>query len=126
MVTNIWKNIGFYCMNHPEPIPFYVYEGSATPFYACKKYMRKDEMHPEGHEDNEDACGNRLSFNMAISIVEKISKEIEDSLSKGELTDYNGFTFRYKNVRVKVLKYTPQKGVTGIGILNENEIGNWR
>lgn len=126
MVTNIWKNIEFSCMGHDRPIPFYVYEGSASPFYACPKYMLKDEAHPNGHDDLEPACANRLSFNMAISIVDRISKEIETDLSDGVVADYTGWKFTYKNIDVKILEYSQTKGVTKIGILNKNNIDTWR
>ena len=46
MITNIGKNLEIYCGNHAEPIPMKIMSGE-TAFYACPKYMLKDEKHPD-------------------------------------------------------------------------------
>ena len=126
MLTNVWKNIRFYCLNHDGPIELTVREGNAGAFYSCVKYMRKDAEHPDGHEDDERSCTNRLSFTTAVNIVEKLAKMIEESLSNGEFTDFTGMQIRYKGIIVRVLEYSFDRGISGIGILNTNQVQEWR
>ena len=116
MIKNIWSDISFYCINgHEHPVKFVRREGE-SPFYACPKYMRKDEKHPDGHEADELACPNRLSFNDSASIVEKFASIVEESLLSGEVADFSGFKFKYKLYDVKVLFYSDK--AIKIGVLN--------
>ena len=121
MIINGWKNIKFYCMNHETPIPMTVFEGH-TSFYNCSRYFLKDDEHPDGHEEGERGCANRLSFTMAVNIVEKISKKIEEDM----FGDFTGMKMRYNGIEVKVLEYSMEKGLTKIGINNTNQVRDWR
>lgn len=126
MLSNACSNIEFYCMNHEPPIPLYVYPDSNSPFYACKKFMAKDDEHPDGHEVGEPACSNRLSFALAAAIMDKISSAIEETVREGDIVDWNGWQFKYKGIRVKILEYSLRGGVSKVGIDNQNVINTWR
>lgn len=119
-MKNIWKNAEFYCMNHDEPVKLYVYEGSRTPFYACPRYMLRDADHPDGHAPEEKGCDNRLSFDDALAIIEKLSARIEEALSNGEYVDFTGMVWKFKTIRVKILEYS-DKGIR-IGVRNTRKI----
>lgn len=126
MIRNIAENTEFYCMNdiHPEPILFIFRERSddgRDNFFACPKYMTKDEKHPDGHEPGEQACANRLSFSDAGDIISKFNKIVDDDMTAGNFSDYNNFTFMYKNnIKVKVLEYGGKK--LKFGIYNKKAI----
>ena len=126
MLSNACSNIEFYCMNHEPPIPLYVFPDGNSPFYACRKYMTKDGAHPDGHEPDEKACSNRLSFAMAASIMEKISNAMEDAINNGEIVDWTGWRFKYKGIQVRILEYGLHGRVLKVGILNQNAIESWR
>lgn len=120
MITNVWSNISFYCNNgHEEPVKFVKREGE-SPFYACPRYMRRDEKHPDGHEMDEPACPNRVSFNDAASIVEKFAAVVEESILSGEITDFSNFKFNYKMYQVTILSYDDDE--VQIGIINRRAI----
>lgn len=126
MLTNVFTKIDFYCLNHDVPVPLYVYESSNSPFYACVRYMARDEAHPDGHEEGEAACANRLSFNAAAAIMEKISSVMEEALANGDITDWTGWQFMLKGIRVKVLEYSFADGSMKVGIENTTAIRSWR
>ena len=125
MIKNIWSDVEFFCMNHPEPIPLYEYKGSHSPFLSCRRYMKKDENHPDGHEEAETACSNRLSYDSAIRIIERLMKDMEESIRSGDYINYKGYSFKYRGIRVKVLDFDFEKGFKKIGVLNEAEIEAW-
>ena len=87
MLKNLWDKVEFYCCNHNEPQLMYEYP-SNTPFYTCRRYMRKDALHPDGHEDNEPSCTNRLSYYAAASILEKLNELIEAEMDDDCFGDY--------------------------------------
>lgn len=121
MILNFWNGISFYCMNgHEDPVPMVVMEGS-TPFYACPKYMLKDEAHPDGHEPGEPGCPNRLSFTDAEQIVLTFSRMVEQAMEDDEIVDFTGLSFKYKMIQAKILKYRNKEDVR-IGILNRRAI----
>ena len=122
MIKNIWDTVEFVCLEHDPPVPLYVYEYSVTPFYACPKYMLKDEAHPNGHEKDEKACANRISFNDAMKIVEKMSAEIEAMGIGGFNSDHTGMRIKYKTIDAEVLLFTDEKVV--IGVINRKRIGS--
>ena len=124
MIRNIWNMIEFQCGNHKKPIPFYVYEWSNSPFYACPKYMLKDENHPDGHEEDEPGCSNRLSFDMARHFVEKISDILQEDIDNGVISDLGGLKMSYRGIDAKVVYHGNSKIV--ISIVNKNEIGHWQ
>ena len=118
MIKNIWNKVTFFCMNHEEPLPFYEYRTEKETFYACHKYMKKDEDHPDGHEENEPACFNRLSFTTAADIVSRFASIMEEDSLMGTQADYKGMRFIVKNIEVKVLRYTPSE--IRFGIINRS------
>ena len=121
MLKNLWSRIELQCMKHH--VPMYVYEGAATPFYACPKYMLKDENHPDGHEEGEPGCANRISFEDYRHLVEKISADLENAFLNGEMPDLTGSKYRWKNVDAVIDKYSDKKII--LSVLNKKEIGTW-
>lgn len=128
MILNFWKRqkIGFYCMNHDEPIPMAVAEGTSL-FYACPRYFLMDKDHPDGHSVGEPACFNRLSFQDAAEIVKTFSEIIEDDIDSDVTADYTGMPFKYKGINVTVIEYSENPETSGreeddppvkLGILN--------
>lgn len=127
MVTNITKQADFYCMNgHKELVlmkPRERTDNNMDNFYACPKYMRKDEKHPDGHEEWEHGCVNRLSFSDAADILTKFNKTVEEDMMSGTICDYKGCRFIHKNnIEVTILKY--QSGHVSFGILNRKAVNN--
>lgn len=121
MITGFGKDVSFFCMNHPKPVPFVVMEGN-TPFYACPRYMRKDDEHPDGHEPDEKMCMNRLSFHSAQSVLDKMMHIVEKDVKEGVIAaDYKGLTFSVDGVDVTVLKYSLDEGIK-FGIINRRAI----
>lgn len=123
MIKNLWSRIELKCNCHSEPVPMYVYENSMSPFYACPKYMRKDDAHPNGHEENERGCANRISFNDVEHLVDKLGKVIAEDENNGVVADYTGLRLKWKTIDAVVLKYTPKKIV--LGIKNSKQIAVW-
>ena len=129
MLLNFWKgdNIRFYCTNgHEEPVEMEVKHGF-SPFYACPKYMLADAEHPNGHMRDEPMCTNQLSFSDAQDIVYKLSQVVQEDILNDTITDYNGYTFKYKNIDVTVLLYDDKPSESNgepsicLGILNRSE-----
>ena len=118
MITNLTKHVTFYCMNHTEPVEMVMRErsdDSKDDFYACPKYMRKDEKHPDGHTDQERACANRLSFTDAGSVLFAFNKMVEDDGIDGMFADYTHARFSVgKFIDVEVLKHSGNKVRFGI------------
>lgn len=120
MIKNFWEQIHFYCIHgHEEPVPMKVMSGQ-TPFYACPRYMLKDEEHPDGHEPGEQGCANRVSFTLAMSIVDRFSKVVEEDTAQGNIADYTNMKFTFNGVEVKILKYSPTD--VRIGVLNRKAL----
>lgn len=123
MILNFWNknNITFYCINkHEKPVKMVIMNGQTGQFYACPKYMLKDDKHPDGHEADERACANRLSFMDAEQIVMLLSKEVEEDLENGIMGNYKGITIRLKQIDAVVLEYSDYK--IEIGIINHKAI----
>ncbi|MGN8739544.1 hypothetical protein [Bilifractor sp. HCP3S3_D3] len=123
MILNFWAhdNIEFYCINkHKKPVKMTIMNGQTGQFYACPKYMLRDEAHPEGHDADERACSNRLSVIDAEQIVLTLSKEVEDDLVNGIMGDYTGTIIHVKQIDAKVLDYSDSK--IKIGIVNRRAI----
>jgi len=123
MIKNLWEKTELYCMNHKEPVRMYIYEHAVSPFYACPRYMRKDADHPDGHEENEPGCANRISFDAYWKIVDKFGEIMEADFANGEIQDYTGLRFRWKQIDVKILSYSEKKIL--IGVSNRKEIDSW-
>lgn len=113
MITNISEEVEFYCNNHTEPIPLKIMTGNSA-FYACPKYMLKDETHPDGHEENERACANRLSFDDAGNILMEFNKLAFEAFKNDEFIDFTNTCFKCKYYDVKVLFYSEDKICFGI------------
>lgn len=123
MILNFWDNdnIKFYCINNRQkPVKMTIMNGQTGQFFACPKYMLKDENHPDGHDADERACSNRLSFMDAEQIVVALSKEVEDDLMNGIMGDYTGTIIHVKQIDAKVLDYSDSK--IKIGIVNRRTI----
>ena len=121
MIKGFWKKTHFYCIHgHDEPIPMVVMEGS-SPFYACPKYMRQDEKHPDGYIDGERACANRISFTRAMSVMERFMKIVEEDDAAGVICDYTGMKFSFDGIDIRILKYDPKKEIR-VGVINRRAI----
>lgn len=118
-VSNLWERVQFYCSNHEEPIPMIVMQGS-TPFYACPKYMLKDEDHPEGHELNEVACSNRISFESSLSVVSALEKLVAEAGPSADLTHCSFKPSKMSAIECVVLQY--DMACIKIGILNRRAV----
>lgn len=117
-VSNLWNNIEFYCGNHKEPIPLVIQEGQ-NKFFACPKYMLKDEKHPDGHEADERPCVNRMSLDDTGNIMMALHNVMSNVLSDPEeMVDLNGYSFKYKSYDITVLKYNEFTGKVKLSILN--------
>lgn len=123
MISNFWQRIHFFCIHdaHNEPVPFSVMEGSSS-FYACPRYMRKDAAHPDGHEEGERACANRISFRDTEKIVEFFGSMYSEDLANGILMDYTGVEFDLRSYHVKVLRYS-MNGDIDLGVINKAAVG---
>lgn len=120
MITGFWKNFTIFCMNgHEEPVEMVVMEGS-TPFYACPRYMLKDKKHPDGHEEGEPSCPNRISMTAVSNLMNKFMQIVEKDEDEGVIGDYTGMQFTYNGIKVKVLKYSVND--TRLGIVNRRAI----
>lgn len=124
MLKNLWSRIELVCTNHETPVPMYVYEYAKTPFYACPKYMAKDDAHPNGHEPDERGCANRVSFEDFRHLVEKLGERISADEEIGEFADYTGMRFSWKTLDAVVVSYSTDKIV--LGVKNRKEIGTWQ
>ena len=123
MILNFWDNdnIKFYCINnHQKPVKMTIMNGQTGQFFACPKYMLKDDNHPDGHDADERACSYRLSFMDAEQIVVALSKEVEDDLMNGIMGDYTGTIIHVKQIDAKVLDYSDSK--IKIGIVNRRTV----
>ena len=121
MILGHWKKIELLCMNHEEPLPLTVREGTSK-FYACPKYRKQDDAHENGYTEFERPCLNRVHFSDAEGIVTTFSSVVEESLLSGEMADFTNYSFRYKNYRVEVLAYSATQHIT-LGIVNERALG---
>lgn len=117
MIQDLWKRTSFYCMNHGEDhVRLYDYTGTGKPFFACPRYWAKDEEHENGHEPYEEPCMNRLDYDTAQDIVEKLSQMIDEDDKDGIVTDYKNCVIHVKGIEAKVIRYTDKE--IRIGILN--------
>lgn len=125
MVKNISENAQFYCINeHEEPVLMKERDRNDDMhdnFFACSKYMRKDERHPDGYDVGEHGCANRLSLADAGDIISKFNQIVEADLNENVICDYTGYTFMHKGIKVRILKYG--NGNLKFGILNRKAIG---
>ncbi len=126
MIKNRWKNTEFYCMNHKKPVRFQEYTASHTPFYACPKYFLKDENHPDGHDEDEKQCLNRISTTLAWSIIEQISAMVEDAHKNSELIDFKNCCFPFKGYDVTILELNEYSNRVKIGINAQREAAGWK
>lgn len=119
MIKNFWDGISVYCLNHEKPIRMIVMEGD-TPFYACPRYMTKDEKHPDGHEPGEMMCRNRISFSAFTKVVEKYMSIVESYERQGCVGNFTGLTFEAGGVQAKILRDSVND--VRIGILNQKAL----
>lgn len=134
-LINFWENydIEFYCTNdHDEPVPMVIMKG-VSQFYACPKYMKMDEQHPDGYGIDEVMCMNRFSLINAEEIVLAFSKIVENDIMNNTECDYTGHVFDVKktgtNLKVTVLYYESfprgdyEKPRLHLGVLNRLKTG---
>ena len=120
MLSNFWKGLSFYCVNcHEQPVKM-VYKEGGSLFLACPKYMLAGSRYPDGHERNEAACPNRLSYSDAEKIVSMLSDSVQESLAQDDFCDFTGYRFKMRQVSVEVLHYTD--GDIRLGILNRGTL----
>lgn len=122
MLTNLWNRIELWCISdrHDEPVKLKLMEAS-PPFYACPKYMLKDEQHPDGHSGDERMCSNVLSLKEAEDTVMEFLNIVEDDIANGITGDYTNFTFTKGFVKAKVIKYS-YSGKIRIGVENRRTL----
>lgn len=124
MVRNFVSNPQFYCINgHEKPILMQERErtdDTKDDFFACPKYMQKDEKHPDGYGEGERGCTNRLSFSDAANILLEFNKIVEEDMQDDMIVDYTNLTFNYKQIKVTVLKYGSD--TLWLGIYNKRAI----
>ena len=125
MITNFGLNSSFYCLNgHEQPLAMTIKEGN-NQFYACCKYMVKDDKHPDGYDRDlgEVMCTNRLSFDDAGDIIMKFSEIYSDSILNGEMRDWTGYKFKVKRIDVKVLRFTEKH--IDFGVVNRKVVKDY-
>ncbi len=122
MGKNIWRNKKFCCCEHGEPIEMYVFQHPMIEesFYACPRYMKKDENHPNGHGPDEPSCTNRLSINDAVGIMNKLDRTAEEAAANGEIIDYTNMRIRQKSITATIVRSTDKEML--IGIKNERKV----
>lgn len=125
MVKNIAEHASFYCMNeHAEPVLMIQRartDDNKDNFFACPKYMRKDEQHTNGFGEGETGCKNTLSFALAADILFWFNEMVETDMNSGIMSDYEGCKFTFKNqVEVTVLKDDGKE--LRFGVLNKKAI----
>lgn len=105
MITNFERGLKYYCTCHGEPIEMVQQEGSST-FLACPKFFVRDDKHPDGREQEEPPCYNRISYYDADKIIEKYMATIERMTLTGATldSDFAGITVKYKEHEAKLLK----------------------
>lgn len=117
MIKNLWKNTKFVCMCHDPVVKFQYQQGhaeinqNASMFYSCPKY------YPENRDKIERACSNRLNFNDAEAIINKVSDIIETDIRNNKFINYEGYKFKHKTIECKILHYSEDK--LTIGIINK-------
>ena len=85
--------------------------------------MKKDDKHPNGYEEGERACANRISFDDVRHLVEKFGDIIQNDEENGVIANYKGMKMKWKSIDAIVLEYEKEKIVLGIN--NRKEIGTW-
>ena len=119
MIKNLWNRTTFCCnYRHEHPVDMQIIQGPASPFYACPKY------YPENREAGEASCMMRLNFVDAENVLETFSSIIEKDEAEDLYKDYTNFEFDYKQIHVKVLKYS-RIGKISLEILNRKAI-SWK
>lgn len=119
MIKNLWSRVVFQCGNHDskEHIKLFYHEPSfkeASMFYSCPKY------YPDKRVDGEKACFNRLSFEDAEKIIQKLSDIIESDENSGFIGNYTGLSYQVKFLKVTVVYYSDNKII--LRVLNTKSI----
>ena len=119
MIKNLWNKTEIVCGCHEgmpidEKIIMQPKAGHKSMFYACPKY------YPENRQKGEIACVNHVNVEDFQKILNRISEECEKSMIFGQSPVIIGFTFKLKDITVKVLEYTPEKLV--IQVYNKKAI----
>lgn len=124
MIKNLTQNIQFFCINnHKEPVLMTERErtdDNHDNFFACPRYMRKDEKHPDGFDENETGCNNRLSFSDAGDIIAAFNRVVDEDMASFVFRDYTNYEFTFKSINVVVLSYDSK--VIKFGVLNKKAV----
>ena len=105
IIKNLWGMTKFYCGHgHEVPVEMTYKDGPTSMFYSCPRYYVDKTNRP-----GDRACANRLSFDDAEAIILRLSDVILEHEQKGEEFDLTNYRMNYKQVQVKVLKYSPQE-----------------
>ena len=126
MLKNLTDKISFYCINgiHEKPVPMVFRERSDDghdDFYACPKYMLKDDAHPDGHGPDDKACLNRLGLSDAGEIISVFNRIVDEDMQENVFADYTNFSFPYKpGIQVKVLVFSDKE--IRFGVLNRRAV----
>lgn len=103
MIKNLWKQTTFCCGCHEDSrVPMVYNDGGSTMFYSCPKYYN--------HEPGEKACANRLSFDHAEQILEKLS----DAIASADFADFNGYKISHRGIDAVVEKYNDTECIISI------------
>ena len=114
MIKNLWKNTKFCCGYRHDPVEMIFNDRGETLFYSCPKY------YPENRTSEEQACPMRLNTVDAEAIIGMLSDKIESDIKKGIDMNYTGYTFKYRQIEVEVLEYSPDK--IRVQILNKKAL----
>ena len=123
MLLNLWEKVKFYCCCHKEPQLMYEHM-SKTPVYLCRQSQKKDDQNPYGHAEKEPPCMNRLNFYIAASLLEKISKMIEEEMDDGFIGDYRNLSFVFKGMKIRILDFSDR--ILKIGLERITEAPKWK
>lgn len=105
MIKDFWKNIDFFCMHHDEPILLEYEEGTNSTYYICKN----------------KGCKNRISYSLAMKVVEKLESDISGDVLTGGNGIISGRCYSIKNYRITVLSHV-RCGRIKVGILNKENV----
>lgn len=114
MIVNLWGNTTFLCGCHGgQRIPL-IYKTGKTMFYSCPHYLVDNEKRP-----GERSCANRLSFDDAEGILNKVSELI--TKSESVIPNIAGSEFKYKSIDIKVMKHDTA-GCLELEIINKKAL----
>lgn len=119
MIKGLWNNVELVCGCHGDEIP--VEKKIMTPkagyksmFYSCPRY------YPENRMPDEKACVNHVNIEDFQKILDIICKKTEEQMIFGQNAVLQGFSFKVKDIDIKVISHTSEKIV--ISVCNKKAI----